>query len=241
MRIAPPASFPLSHAGPLLRQSQTPSHFVQQLSKRKTEYALPRIEHHIHRPGTGLRRVANGFPHTAADAIALHRPTQHLAHGKTDSWPARYTVFGWGFAPKKKYRHVTRELPAPVLVDPLKVRMLQQMPRLRKLAAGGGGHIQRSAPTPPNLPFVLRPSLAAVLQNPTGKAAVNAELKVFRFNRGSQGSRRRACVPWRAGATAPPARSWSSYENESRASSSGDDGWVGMCAWACENCAPHWP
>ena len=57
--------------------------------------------------------------------------------------------------------------------------------------------------------------------------------------RGSRPSRRRACVPWRGGAKSPPARSWSSCENEIRASLSGDGGWVGMCASALRNCAPQ--
>ena len=52
--------------------------------------------------------------------------------------------------------------------------------------------------------------------------------------RGYRASRKRACVPWRGVAIAPLVRSWSSYEYEIRASLSGDDGWVGMCASACE-------
>ena len=58
--------------------------------------------------------------------------------------------------------------------------------------------------------------------------------------RGSRASRRRACVPWRDGAKLPRDRSWSSCDCEIRASLSGDDGWVGMCASALQNCAPHW-
>jgi hypothetical protein len=58
--------------------------------------------------------------------------------------------------------------------------------------------------------------------------------------RGNRASRRRACVPWRDGGKSPRVRSWSSCDCEIRASLSGDDGWVGMCASALQNCAPHW-
>jgi len=67
-----------------------------------------------------------------------------------------------------------------------------------------------------------------------------AELRPGATTRESRASRRRACVPWRGGARSPRVRSWSSCENEIRASLSGDDGWVGMCASALRNCAPHW-
>jgi hypothetical protein len=49
--------------------------------------------------------------------------------------------------PQKEHRHVSRELPAAALVHPLKIRVFQQTPRFWKLAAGGGGHIMRSALT----------------------------------------------------------------------------------------------
>src|SRR5580692_12112561 len=54
------------------------------------------------------------------------------------------------------------------------------------------------------------------------------------ITRGNPALRRRACVPWRDGGKSPRVRSWSSYENETRASWNGDDGWVGMCASAFE-------
>jgi hypothetical protein len=50
-------------------------------------------------------------------------------------------------APQEEHRHVSRELPAATLIYPLKIRVLPQMPRFGKLAAGGGGHIKRSALT----------------------------------------------------------------------------------------------
>jgi hypothetical protein len=47
--------------------------------------------------------------------------------------------------PQKKHRHVPRELAASVLIHPLKIRVLQQTLRLRKLAAGGGVVTRHSA------------------------------------------------------------------------------------------------
>src|SRR5271165_6158111 len=91
--------------------------------------------------------------------------------------------------------------------------------------------MQRLAPTR-RIHLLLRPSLAAAPTDPFGNAAITHSSGLLWFTRGGQPSRRRACVPWHVGATAPPARSWSSCENEIRASLSGDDGWVGMCASA---------
>src|ERR1700761_6553787 len=54
-------------------------------------------------------------------------------------------------------------------------------------------------------------------------------------SRGSRATRRHGAVPWHDGETAQPRPPWSSYGNGSRASSSGDGGWVGRYAWA-SNC-----
>ena len=50
-----------------------------------------------------------------------------------------------GLAPQEKDGHVAGELPPAVLIHPLEIRMLQQMLRLRKLAAGGGDVTRHSA------------------------------------------------------------------------------------------------
>jgi hypothetical protein len=104
------------------------------------------MKHNVDRAITGLDREPYRFAHSPLDAIAFDRSSQHLAHGKSYTGGAgRCGCFP--VAPQKKHRHVSRELPATILVHPLKIRVLPQMPRFWKLAAGGGGHIKRSALT----------------------------------------------------------------------------------------------
>ena len=75
----------------------------------------------------------------------------------------------------------------------------------------------------PRIPYYLVLNLQRCVQMLTDAAT-----------RGNRALRRRACVLWRGVAKSPHGRSWSSYACEIRASSSGDGGWVGMCASACD-------
>ena len=64
-----------------------------------------------------------------------------------------------------------------------------------------------------------------------------AEDAAEKTSRGSPRSLRRDGVPWHDAGTTRRRRSWSSYEHESRGSSTDDGGWVEMCASAWK-CAP---
>src|SRR5271168_305336 len=74
-----------------------------------------RIDHDVDRR-LKLRPIqANRFPQTPPHTIALHRPTQKLAHRKTDAQPARC------LAPPKKRRQMWAEMAPSLLVNPLEV------------------------------------------------------------------------------------------------------------------------
>ena len=147
-RIAPPASFLFPCPGALCGQPQSACHFAYQFREGHVANALPRIKHHIDGAITGLGRQPYRFAHPPLDAVALDRSSQHFAHRESYTRRvARPNRFRAAAAPQKEDRHVSRELPAAALVHPLKIRVFQQMPRFWKLAAGGGGHIKRSALT----------------------------------------------------------------------------------------------
>ena len=106
------------------------------------------------------------------------------------------------------------------------------MPRLWKPTTSGNV-LSHSALVATRRGFqVMRLSLAAAPTDPSGNAAITLNSGLPWVTRDGRPSRRRACVPWHGGETEPLARSWSSCENEIRASLTGDDGWVGMCASA---------
>ena len=117
-------------------------------AKGNVANALARIKHDVDRTVAGLGREPYRVAHPPLDAVALDRSSQHLAHGETYTWRVgRSHRFRAAAAPQKEHGHVSRKLPAAALVHPLKIRVLQQTPRFWKLAAGGGGHIKRSALT----------------------------------------------------------------------------------------------
>ena len=99
------------------------------------------IDDHVRR---NLRRKA-AEPHrlakAALHAVALYRPSQHPPHGKTDAKSLRRFVVR--AALQIENRHVRREMPAPLLVNPFKIRMAQKPPLLGKpgfrLQASGFG------------------------------------------------------------------------------------------------------
>src|SRR5208283_5703666 len=183
------------------------------------------------------------FAHSTLNPVALDRPAQNLSHGEPHTQPAAVVSrINCRRPPQEKYLHVAGKLAATRPVNALKIRVPQQAPRLGKCAAGGVHTLHWA----PNLGFVNAfgresggGSSHFILPR-AEDAVMRAGIQRDATTRGNQASRRRACVPWRDGAKSPPVRSWSSCENEIRASLSGDDGWVGTCASALRNCAPHW-
>ena len=161
IRIAPPASFLFPCPGALCGQPQGACHFAYQFREGHIANAFPRIKHHVYGAIAGLDREPYRFAHPPLDAVALDCSSQHLAHGESYTGRvARPSRLRAATTPQKEHRHVSRELPATALVHPLKIRVFQQTPRFWKLAAGGGGHIMRSALTRRVSLFKLRPSLA---------------------------------------------------------------------------------
>src|SRR5450755_2787372 len=103
------------------------------------------MEHHIHRSVDRGPRSAHGFPHTTLNAIALDRAAQYLAH--RESYTQRVTgnsSFGCEGATQEKHRHIAGELATSCLVNALKVRMPQQVLRLRKRIADRGHNLHRA-------------------------------------------------------------------------------------------------
>ncbi len=129
-----PASFPFPYPGTLCRQPKRARHFVHQFRERQAQYALARIENHVHRAVTRLWRHSHCLAHASLDPVALDRSAQHFAHCKSHT---RSTSCFRTVAQQIKHRYISGELPTPILVDPLKVGVLQQTPRFRKLASCG--------------------------------------------------------------------------------------------------------
>jgi hypothetical protein len=122
------------HSRALCGQPQASRYLGCKLRERQRQHSLARIEHDIHRPFTRCNGESYGFAHSPLDAIAFYGSPQHLAHGKADTRPGDRLLS----TPQEKHRHVSRELPASVLIHALKIGVLQQMLRFRKPAAGGG-------------------------------------------------------------------------------------------------------
>jgi hypothetical protein len=132
----------------LCGQPQGTCHFIYKFREGHLAHALARIKHHIDRTIADWGRQPYRLAHAPPDAVALDCSSQHPAHGKSYTGRiARPNRFRVASAPQKEYRHIPRELPPAGLIHPLKIRVFQQMPRFGKLAAGGGGHIKRSALT----------------------------------------------------------------------------------------------
>jgi hypothetical protein len=156
-RIERPTSFPfclrgrltrLRLAGPLDGQLQSPRNFTGDLGVRHSKHGLAGMEYNIHRCVQCGPRSSYRFPHATFNAIALDRATQYLTH--RESYTQRVTgnrAFTSPAAPQEEHRHVTGELATAGLVNALKVRMSQQMLRLRKLIPDGG-HNLHTAPIP---------------------------------------------------------------------------------------------
>jgi hypothetical protein len=89
-----------------------------------------RIDHHIDCNRDRKITQPHGLTQATLDSISLDRAAQRLAYCETNS-RALQLVIG---ALQIKHCHVRREMPASLLVNPLKVRMPQQAMALWKLA-----------------------------------------------------------------------------------------------------------
>ena len=136
-----------------------------------------------------------------------------------------------------KDRHVRAEMPAPLLIHSLEIRVPEQTYATGKLAAPAGSGNVGVAIRCKSVHDTPQPRFT----NPrfTNPRFTNPRMRIFRELRkgestthGSRASPTPACGPWRAGGRSPRGRPWSSSASEIRASSSGDDGGAGMCAWA---------
>lgn len=155
-RVEPATSFPfrLAHrlvglrlTSPLNRQLQSSRNFRHDPVEGQLQNRLARMEYDIHRRFHRRPGNPHGLPHSALDTVAFDRSAQHFAH--RESYTQRVAcnrAFSYCRTPQEKHRHVARELPTARPVNPLKVRMPQQVPRLRKLIAGGSHnlHTRRS-------------------------------------------------------------------------------------------------
>ena len=141
-RIELPTSFPfclrsrLRFASPLDGQLQSSRNFTGDLGVRHSQHRLAGMEHNIHRSVHRRPRSPHRFPHPTFDAIALDRTAKNLAY--CESYTERVTgnsIRRRRGTPQEEHRHIAGELATSGLVNALKVRMPQQMLRLRKLMA----------------------------------------------------------------------------------------------------------
>ncbi len=144
----------LGRTGPLPRQSQPSGNFADYLRVGQSQYRAPGIEHNIHWSFQLLPCAADGFSHAAPDAIPFDRAANHLADGKANARTA-FHITRVAAATQEKHRHVSRELPAAVLIYPLEVCMFQQMSRFGELVTDGGGHTGLDAGASGNANFVV--------------------------------------------------------------------------------------
>jgi hypothetical protein len=88
------------------------------------------IDHYIH--GNSGREITqpDGLTQATSDSISLDRAAQCLAHRETNSRALQLVVR----TAQVKNRHMRREVPTPLFIDSLKVRMPQQAVALRKSA-----------------------------------------------------------------------------------------------------------
>src|SRR3954464_12033707 len=69
---------------------------------------------------------ADSLSHPSFDPVTGHRPAEHLTNRQSDARSAGHLAF------QEKYRHAGRKVPPPLLIDTLKVSMLQKPRRLGK-------------------------------------------------------------------------------------------------------------
>ena len=167
----------------------------------------------------------DGLAHSPLDAIPHDSSAQSPAYGDPNTGPSRFR----GRAYEVERRQQPRKVPSPCLIYVLKIGMFQQLYRLGKQQPGmrpGRRRMSRRRLFRNGVHGTH--SLDGCCQ--TGRSGPHA-------TRGIRALPRRACVPWRGGVTKPLLRSLFSYGYETRASSSGDDGWVETCAsaWRANN------
>jgi hypothetical protein len=94
--------------------------FGIQLRKFQSQYAFARMQHQIERRGQVAQMLPHRGAHAPADAITDHRSAQYFTDGKADSRSCGALMLA------VKSRHVPGKMFPAVLVDRLKIRVLQQ-------------------------------------------------------------------------------------------------------------------
>jgi hypothetical protein len=91
-----------------------------QLGEFQFQNRLPGMQHHINGTSQRTQTPLNRCPHAPPDTVALYRPTQSFTHGETNSRASLVVTYSI------KRRHIPRKMSLALLIDSLKVRMLQQ-------------------------------------------------------------------------------------------------------------------
>src|SRR5580765_1976568 len=91
-----------------------------QLNKLQSKHALTGMQHQVERPGQFVQVLPNQSTHAPADSVPHHCSTQHLAYGQADTRTSRTVIF------TIEGGHVPRKMFSALLVNRLKVSMLQQ-------------------------------------------------------------------------------------------------------------------
>lgn len=198
------------------------SHILRDFSKLRPQCRLLGIDYNVYTRPKPLPFASHSFPQAPLNAVALYRPTQHTSNSESNPRAAS--------RPRQEEKgHVAGKMPLPLLVDALEIRMPQQ-----------SRYPGKSCPSPPAGGLSSR-SLLFRRRAVHGcfSACVNSghACAVQVVIRGSPALPKPAYVLWRDGAPGPPARSSSSSVGESRAFSSGGDGWAGTCVWAWKKLA----
>ncbi len=120
---------------------QGPGDFFCQYGELELEDRLFRVEHDVDRGRRFAEQMqvsANRFAHAAADAISLDRASE----GPADGEPHTYRSVGDVFfrTPLIERGQVPRKMPTTVLVHATKIRVLEQMRRLRKFSSRNAAH-----------------------------------------------------------------------------------------------------
>jgi hypothetical protein len=94
--------------------------FRIQFGKLKFQNRFSGMQHHVHGADQLPQAPLHRRPQAAPDAVAFDRSAQHLAYGKSHAGAGLVAAF------TVKHGHIPRKMLPALLVNRLKVRMLQQ-------------------------------------------------------------------------------------------------------------------
>jgi hypothetical protein len=110
----------LSFASASLHRGKELSDFSFQFSKLDGQDGLPGMQDQVQRPGEFAQVTPHRGAHAPANAVPFHGAAQDLAHGKTHARSTGASAFAI------KSNHVSGKMLSALLINRLKVRMLQQ-------------------------------------------------------------------------------------------------------------------